>query len=427
MNSTVNPDTQTVFQFTEKKTRLTLQVGWETDKGGCSYNQDRKAYIPFDDGCLIAIADGHGTNGEVAAEIAVKSLEQFAQEHMSDLLQDQVVFLENACDYIHGEIVNGINNNRCGTTFSVILLLGKKIYIANVGDSTGIICAKHNIFKPSHLKFEKDTAITEKVVVASDEGVKLSDYIVLTDESHSPENIEEYKRMRNFKCSEENPNYAELLCVYDKQHESKKHCPPIFNILDNGEPELIPVDGSFEFYYKNVRKDKGTYVCVREGENAMSSTRSFGDITLNKLGVSNKPMISSMDLEIVFNDLKVAREEEAERNRKEEVKKQLDAINEVVGSITSSTVGVEPDPMSVCIVLCSDGVWDNWRYEHVQKFVMDKSCLKALEMDKSNGGQRVCKSFMMRNQTFATKNFGRNSDNATGIVMYITEEEGEKE
>jgi hypothetical protein len=34
---------------------------------------------------------------------------------------------------------------------------------------------------------------------------------------------------------------------------------------------------------------------------------------------------------------------------------------------------------------------------------------------------------MMRNQTFATKNFGRNSDNATGIVMYITEEEGEKE
>lgn len=424
MNSSVNPDTQTVFQFTEKKTRLTLQVGWETDKGGCSYNQDRKAYIPFDDGCLIAVADGHGTNGEIAAEIAVKSLEKFAQDHMSDLLRDQVAFLENVCDYIHGEIVNGVNNNRCGTTFSVVLLLGKKIYIANVGDSTGIVCAKHNIFKPSHLKFEKDTAISEKVVVTSDEGVKFTDYIVLTDEGHSPENIEEYKRMRNFKCSQDNPHYAELLCVYDKQHESKKYCPPIFNILDNGEPALVPVDGSFEFYYKNVRKDKGTYVCTREGENAMSSTRSFGDISLNKLGVSNKPVISSMDLEIVFKDLNVAREE-AERNRKEEVKKQLDTLTTLT-TLTTLPVEVEPDPMSVCVVLCSDGVWDNWRYEHVQKFVMDKSCLKALETDKSNGGQRICKSFMMRNQTFATKNFGRSSDNATGIVMYITEEE-EKE
>jgi serine/threonine protein phosphatase PrpC len=408
-----------VFQF---KTRLTLQVGWETDKGGCSYNQDRKAYIPFEDGCLIAIADGHGVKGEDAAEIGVKSLEQFVQDHMSDLLKDPVAFLENAFDYIHGEIVKGVKNPKCGTTFSVILLLGKKIYIANVGDSTGILCAKHSMFKPSHLKFEKDAAISEKTVVSSDEGVKLTDYILLTDEGHSPENVEEYKRMRNFMCSKENPHHAELLCVYDKQYESKKHCPPVFNISEDGEPTLRPVDGSFEYYCKNVRKDKATYVCPREGENALSSTRSLGDITLNILGVSNKPVISSMDLEIIFKDLKIAREE-AERNRKEEVKKQIDAMT---APSTTGAAEVEPDPVSLCVVLCSDGVWDNWYYNHVQKFVMDKSCLKALENDKANGGQRVCKSFMMRNQTFGTKNFGRNSDNATGIVMYITEEE-EKE
>jgi serine/threonine protein phosphatase PrpC len=120
--------------------------------------------------------------------------------------------------------------------------------------------------------------------------------------------------------------------------------------------------------------------------------------------------------------LKIAREE-AERNRKEEVKKQIDAMT---APSTTGAAEVEPDPVSLCVVLCSDGVWDNWYYNHVQKFVMDKSCLKALENDKANGGQRVCKSFMMRNQTFGTKNFGRNSDNATGIVMYITEEE-EKE
>ena len=70
-------------------------------------------------------------------------------------------------------------------------------------------------------------------------------------------------------------------------------------------------------------------------------------------------------------------------------------------------------------MLCSDGIWDNWIYEHVGKFVFDKSCLNAIEKDKENGAQRVTNSFMARNRTFAKKNFGGNSDNATGIVVYI--------
>jgi serine/threonine protein phosphatase PrpC len=103
-----------------------------------------------------------------------------------------------------------------------------------------------------------------------------------------------------------------------------------------------------------------------------------------------------MDLNKVFVDLRAARKPEATEE--------------------------DPDPVTVCVVLCTDGVWDNWIYDHVQKFVMDKSCLKALEADKERGAQRVCKSFMLRNQGFATKNFGSSSDNSTGIVLYITEE-----
>ena len=92
-------------------------------------------------------------------------------------------------------------------------------------------------------------------------------------------------------------------------------------------------------------------------------------------------------------------------------------------AITAGTGATEenPDPVTVCVVLCSDGVWDNWIFDHVQKFMMDKSCLSALEKDKERGAQRVCKSFMLRNQAFANKNFGNNSDNASGIVMYISE------
>jgi serine/threonine protein phosphatase PrpC len=390
---------ESVFQIEqgEKKKRLNLQIGHDTDIGGCSYkpNQDRKIIIPFveHDGCLIGVADGHGTKGEVVAEIAEKSMNVLIKDKMAELLENPVQFLEYAFEYIHGEIIKDFADFRCGTTFSLILVLEKKLWIANVGDSTGILCAKHPIFKQSHLKFEKDAAIPGKVVVPSDD--KLSEYIVLTSEGHSPENPEEYKRMRAFKPSEENPNHAELLCVYDKQGRSKTLCPPVFNISKDGEP-TVRTDVT-DYYVKNVRSEKAAYVSDRNGEYVLASTRALADNALNKLGVSHKPEISSMDLNMIFGELKAAR---ASRQ----------------GAIEAE------DPVTVCVVLCSDGVWDNWIFDHVQKFVMDKSCLNAIVVDKERGAQRVCKSFMLRNQAFANKNFGKNSDNATGIVMYITEE-----
>ena len=384
-------------QKEEKEKRLNLQIGHDTDIGGCNYkpNQDRKIFIPFveHDGCLIGVADGHGTKGEVVAEIAEKSMNVLIKDKMAELLENPVQFLEYAFEYIHGEIIKDFADFRCGTTFSLILVLDKKLWIANVGDSTGILCAKHPIFKQSHLKFEKDVAIPGKVVVPSDD--KLSEYIVLTSEGHSPENPEEYKRMRAFKPSDENSNHAELLCVYDKPGRAKTLCPPVFNISEDGEP-TVRTDVT-DYYVKNVRKEKAAYVSDRNGEYVLASTRALADNGLNKLGVSHKPEISSMDLNVIFGELKAAR---ASRQGGSEAE----------------------DPITVCVVLCSDGVWDNWIFDHVQKFVMDKSCLNALVADKERGAQRVCKSFMLRNQAFANKNFGRNSDNATGIVMYITEE-----
>jgi serine/threonine protein phosphatase PrpC len=172
-------------------------------------------------------------------------------------------------------------------------------------------------------------------------------------------------------------------------------CPPVFNISEDGTPTVRPEDGSFEYYVKNVRKEKATYVCGRSSELALAGTRSLGDIELHNLGVTHKPIIRSMDLNKVFVDLRKVIKPEATEE--------------------------DPDPMAVCVVLATDGVWDNWIYDHVQKFVMDKSCLKAIEKDKVLGAQRVCKSFMLRNQTFGRKNFGNSSDNSTGIVLYITE------
>jgi len=407
----------------EKTSRVNLQIGWDTDIGGCNYkpNQDKKIIIPFveHDGCLIGVADGHGIKGEEVSELCERIMTVLVGEKMSELLENPVAFLEYAFEYIQSEIVEKYKHNKCGTTFSLVLVLEKKMWIANVGDSTGILCAKHPIFKPQHLKCEKDVANPDKVVVHSEEESSIpTNYIVLTSEDHSPENPDEYKRMRAFKSSEENPNHAELLCIYDKIRRSKNLCPPVFNISEDGEPSVRPVDGSFEYYHKNVRKEKGTYVSDRNGENVLASTRAMGDYALNILGVSHKPEIRSIDLNVIFQELK----EKIALAKAEENKSRADILTTCENVVTSEEVEPEPDPISVCVVLCSDGVWDNWIYDHVQKFVMDKSCLKAIEKDKMLGAQRVCKSFMLRNQAFARKNFGNNSDNATGIVMYITEE-----
>ena len=78
-----------------------------------------------------------------------------------------------------------------------------------------------------------------------------------------------------------------------------------------------------------------------------------------------------------------------------------------------------PSHTVICIVLATDGVWDNWTYEDVTKFVMDSSCLTAVNSG-SDGADRVAKAFMQRNAVYARRNFGSQADNATGIVAYIS-------
>ena len=77
---------------------------------------------------------------------------------------------------------------------------------------------------------------------------------------------------------------------------------------------------------------------------------------------------------------------------------------------------------SLCLVLATDGVWDNWLYEDVNRFVMDASCVSAVA-GSTEGARRVTMSFMQRNSAYGKRNFGSQADNATGIVMYISNSE----
>jgi serine/threonine protein phosphatase PrpC len=403
-----NDSNNTVFQVPKIASNCldfddgyTLKYGSNTDIGGNLYNQDACRVVHFrsetfnKSGSVFCIADGHGKEGELAAKVSTKRLEELIKEGVDELVENPVAFLEFAFKDIHEEIKSKLIEKltqaeyevemsergdvtarrfatqnftvvKCGTTFSVIVFLDKKLFIANVGDSTGILYSEKPVF----------TATS---------------YIELTGD-HSPENPLEYIRMRDFKCCEENPLLAELKCIYDNQCEQNKYnCTDVFNISETGEPTVRPVDSSFTFYNKNVRGEKATYVTDRHGINALSATRALGDFGLNAQGVSCNPEIKTIDLETIFTQIKDTSTEES--------------------SIQETSI--------LCFVLCSDGVWDNWIYDHVGKFVFDKSCISAIEKDKENGAQRVTNSFMARNRMFAKKNFGNNSDNATSIVVYI--------
>jgi serine/threonine protein phosphatase PrpC len=269
------------------------------------------------------------------------------------------------------------SNVQGGSMLSIAILKAGVLHIANVGDCDAILCAESPILKPTMVKYVKDSANPAKSVVYDNE--TLSDTLIITRD-HSPDNPEEYRRMREFRHSEKDPNCAEMVCIYDEQNIPKPACEPIFRFAEDGAPivrEDVP------FYYKNVRNDKATYVSTPFEalyQDALASTRSMGDFNLNPFGLSEKPEIQSIDL------------------------------NAVVG-----------ESNTLCFVMGSDGIWDNWLYDHVQKFVMFPNCLEAIREPEKNGAERVLKSFMARNQMFAEKNFGKyNYDDSTGIIMYVT-------
>jgi hypothetical protein len=187
--------------------------------------------------------------------------------------------------------------------------------------------------------------------------------------------------MRDFASSPDNPNKALINVIYDNNRFKQKNlCCSVYD-TSYSIPTLLQCPESFG-YYKNVRKEYGTYVLNKEGH-LLSVTRSMGDFNMYPYGIICEPTISSIDLSSILE-------------RYEESK----------------------EPKILCVLVSSDGVWDNWLFEDVQNFMLYDNCLTEVESN-SDGAQKVLDSFMIRNKMFGTTNFGSSSDNATSTVIYI--------
>jgi len=407
MNSNLNNemnnemDNESIFTFSEKK----FLTGLATDIGGGRENQDTVCCFQNSDILANCIFDGHGTDGKWVAEVcklnterlisensdrllldpvnalselfselktilSVKTVERFSQKNRECKIEPSgVIFIKCLFHDIWQPLVNG------GATMTITILIKKtlKLYIANVGDSDAMLCSSKQIFRQDDLKCETELKDGLKEENGLKEGIPVSNYIMLTA-NHSPTNIDEYVRMRSKAACPTNPNKSLIDVIYDKQGV-ESYC----QVYDTSKsiPKLLecPLGGG---YHKNVRKEFATYVRTKENRK-LAFTRTMGDFEMAPYGIISEPSISSIDLSDI-----------------------LDRYEDQV----------------LCLLVSSDGVWDNWEYQTAQEFLMFDNCLEAVGKT-DDGTQKVLDSFMARNKLFATQNFGNSADNATSAVLYL--------
>ena len=396
--------------------RLVMQVGSDTDIGGGTENQDD--YFVCRVGpeteliTVMCVLDGHGREvGKVAANAAKDALIAFFTANFMNLRDKPYETLVEAHEIAHTHIkesfkvvlaergfevkeaeggyllkrkVEAVNSNwgcvHGGSSCSIVALVGSKCYVANVGDSSGILCADKGVLSSGLLVNMGDAATGKQYGGEGGDGMDVDegraaggapptvaefsqpveDTLVITAE-HSPESTSEFVRLREARPRNGDANQPALVVVYDSPTQDKTLCPPVFSLDAAGNP-AVTNNGR---YYKNVRKEWASLVSTPPTamfQDALAFTRSLGDLHLSTYGVTHLPEVFSIDLSSIFSGFQY----------------------QSVGTKRQGTRSVGPGQGSgeltqmLCIVLATDGVWDNWVYSDVQKFVMDSSCVQAV-------------------------------------------------
>jgi len=406
----------------ESSFRLGYKLAMETDIGGMRENQDDGFIWKHQESnsVVLAVLDGHGSDlGAFASQQARLAMIAWLEEHFERVLDSpgtalrelfahtqqrmfeayQVVLRKGGWEVEaqHGYLVKRRGGAGAawacvhgGSSCSVVVLArgGRRMWTANVGDSSGVLSVNGKQVAPAMLRplyseeepEPEETRFTEGMLPPAPAAV------VEITWDHSPECPREFRRLRAKKPDEQDPRRPHLLVVYDSPSRKKFQCPNVFELDRRGTP-VVTGQGK---YYKNVRREWASLITTPPAarfHDALAFTRSLGDFHLQACGITCIPDVFEFDLEAVFAS------DEAPS-----------------GSIGESNVGV--------ICLCSDGVWDNWLYEEVSSFLLDSARLAAVA--GADTAEDALKEFMETNQQKAHNHFGNDADNATGILCYFS-------
>jgi len=401
--------------------QLGYKLAMETDIGGMRENQD-DGFIwrhAESSSIVLAVLDGHGSDlGAFASQQGRLAMIAWLDEHFTEILENPAVALRNLFASTQErmfamyqnilqrggyevEVQNGYLVKRkggpespwlCvhgGSSCSVVVFAngGRKMYTANVGDSSGIMAVNGKMLSMRMLKplYEENEPEEMKFTDAQLNSNPSSTIEITWD--HSPECPREFRRMRMKKPDEATPTKPHLMIVYDSPSRKKFQCPNVFNVDGNGVP-TVTNNGK---YYKNVRREWASLITTPPSarfHDALAFTRSLGDFHLQSCGITCNPDVFEFDIEGLFNG------EDAAPTK----------------SVGESTIG--------CIVLCSDGVWDNWQYDDVTNFFLESS--KISKVSHADSAEEQTREFMESNQQKAQTHFGNDADNATAIVCYFS-------
>jgi serine/threonine protein phosphatase PrpC len=282
-----------------------------------------------------------------------------------------------------------------GSTCSVCIILDNKILVsANVGDSSSLLCGlgeklsetESCLFRTSEPEMHEEGPTPANRCVS-----------VLTAD-HGPENPNEFIRMRSqCPCPKRGKAHPSMVFVYDGSARAKTDCNPVFSV---GSEDSVTITNNGS-YYKSVRNEWASLVTTptyARFQDALAFTRSIGDLHLQVYGVSHRPDIAIYDLTNLF------------RQSTDQADKAL-------------------------LVMCSDGIWDNWKYndaaahlcnpalwEFPQEEIvtrLDGSSMDAEIQGNSSHTIDVAKEFMRVNKVHAHRNFGRHADNMCALICQI--------
>jgi serine/threonine protein phosphatase PrpC len=296
-----------------------FQFGEVTDIGGSRKNQDAYFTLKFPEieTFITCVLDGHGSEyGEHIAEGTKKFMIEQLSIHQDRLLANPEEFLSRLFDEA---------NENCKQILMEVLSRSS----IQFKEENGVIYSRrYNTSQWSKVRGGTTCSIVviiknklytanvgdSKALLCSTHLLPFGDYCEMEITSdQSLEKYEEFKRIHD--CGG--------LVVFDKSDAFTKHeCPPVYEYCDEYDDFIKSEKG---IYYKNVNKEWATVVVnpnVDEND-ALAMSRSLGDLSLKRYGVIASPSINSFNLDEIFNS-----SEESESD-------------------------------TICIVLASDGVWDN--------------------------------------------------------------------
>lgn len=373
-----------------EQNKQTIIVSGSTDIGGGNENQDKYLILYFElNGHsirILIILDGHGQNGEFVAEIAKIFLEKYFSEKLLLLLENSSECLNIAYALTNNEIRNALQEKSIkeyknvqevdgyltsgynsysnslisgGTTCTIAVIIDNiHMYVSNVGDSDAILFTTSNI-SSKVISDVKDDAINFQ-------NENVSNIHIITG-NHSAENINEFIRVtKNFR--------EPVIFKYDKL--PSQDYSDIYE--KNVDDDNYHITGKYN-YVKNIRKEHATVVSSPEGSpyvTSLAMTRSLGNFYLQKYGVSPIPTIKYVNVSDIFKESPI-----------------------------------------FSLLIASDGVWDNWSYETISKFILNEDYLSKInDVDISH---EVCNSLIAENDKLGRKHFDTSRDNATAIVVYF--------